>query len=65
MLQGLKETKFTFSLWMETWNIYLAILIDHSPACAPQLVAHQRIITSASAQYPLTAWLNYDINSEP
>ena len=40
------------------WN--LAILIDHSPARAPQLVAYQRIITSASAQYPLAAWLNYD-----
>ena len=27
----------------------------------PQLVVYQRIITSASAQYPLAAWLNYDI----
>ena len=50
----------SFSSWMEAWNIYLAILIDHSPARAPQLVAYQRIITSASAQYPLAAWLNYD-----
>ena len=46
---------------MEAWNVYLAILIDHSPALAPQLVAYQRIITSGSAQYPLAAWLNYDI----
>ena len=45
---------------MEAWNIYLAILIDHSPARAPQLVAYQRNITLASAQYPLAAWLNYD-----
>ena len=50
----------SFSSWMEAWNIYLAILIDHSPAWAPQLVAYQRIITSASAQYPLAAWLNCD-----
>ena len=42
------------------WNIYLATLIDHSPAWAPQLIAYQRIITSASAQYPLAARLNYD-----
>ena len=38
-----------------------AILIDHAPARAPQLVAYQRIITSASNHYPLAAWLNYDI----
>ena len=46
---------------MEAWNTHLAILIDHAPACAPQLVAYQRIITSASNHYPLVAWLNYDI----
>lgn len=45
----------SFSLWMEAWNIYLAILIDHSPAWAPQLVAYHKIMTSARAQYPLTA----------
>ena len=36
-------------------------LIDHASARASQLVAYQRIITSASNQYPLTAWLNYDM----
>ena len=51
----------SFSTWMEAWNTYLAILIDHAPARAPQLVAYQRIITSASNHYPLAAWLNYDI----
>ena len=51
----------SFASWMEAWNIYLAILINRSPARAPQLVAYQRIITSASTQYPLAAWLNYDI----
>ena len=52
---------FSFSTWMEAWNTYLAILIDHAPARTPQLVAYQRIITSASNHYPLAAWLNYDI----
>ena len=42
------------------WNLYLAVLIDQFPAWAPQLVAYQRIITSASTQYPLAAWLNYN-----
>ena len=51
----------SFLTWMEAWNIYLAILIDHAPARAPQLVAYQRIITSASNQSPLAAWLNYDV----
>ena len=51
----------SFSTWMEAWNTYLAIVIDHAPAHAPQLVAYQRIITSASIQYPLAAWLNYDV----
>ena len=46
---------------MEVWNTYLAILIDHAPAHAPQLVSYQRIITSAKNQYPLAAWLNYDV----
>ena len=46
---------------METWNTYLVILINLFPVRAPELVAYQRIITSASIQYPLAAWLNYDI----
>ena len=51
----------SFTTWMEAWNTYLAILIDHAPARTPQLVAYQKIITSASNHYPLAAWLNYDI----
>ena len=47
---------------MEAWITYLAILINHAPARAPQLVAYQRIIISASNHYPLAAWLNYDIH---
>ena len=51
----------SFTTWMEAWNTYLVILINHFPVRAPELVAYQRIITSASIQYPLVAWLNYDI----
>ena len=40
----------SFSIWMEAWNIYLAICIDHMPSRVPSLVAYQRIITSASIQ---------------
>ena len=42
----------SFSNWMEAWNIYLAVCIDHMPFRAPSLIAYQRIITSASIQYP-------------
>ena len=35
-------------------------MVDHNPAKAPELIAYQAIITSASRQYPLHAWLNYD-----
>ena len=51
----------SFVSWMEVWNIYLVILMDLSPVSASQLVAYQRIITLASIQYPLAAWLNYDV----
>ena len=47
----------SFSDWMQAWNIYLAVCVDHIPSCAPSLVAYQRIITSASVQYPLESWL--------
>ena len=47
--------------WMEAWNIYPSIMIDHVPARATELVAYQRITTSASTQYPPTAWLNYNV----
>ena len=50
----------SFSAWLESWNIYLAIMVYHNPAKAPELIAYQAIITSASRQYPLHAWLNYD-----
>jgi len=57
-----KPKKITsFSSWMEAWNVYLAVIIEHMPSRAPSLVAYQRIITSASVQYPLESWLNYDV----
>jgi len=57
----LQPTRQAIALWMEAWNIYLAILIDYSPARASQLVAYQGIITFANNHYPLAAWLNYDV----
>ena len=51
----------SFSNWMEAWNIYLAVCVDHMPFRAPSLIAYQRIITSASIQYPLESWLSYDV----
>ena len=59
---AIKSRKITsFSSWMEAWNVYLAVTIDHMPSRAPSLIAYQRIITSASVQYPLESWLTYDI----
>ena len=51
----------SFSSWMEAWNIYLAVCIDYMPSRASSLVAYQCIITSASIQYLLESWLNYDV----
>ena len=51
----------SFSLWLEAWNVYLSIRIDHAPTRAAELVAYQCIMTSASIQYPPIAWLNYDV----
>ena len=58
-VKGRKVT--SFSSWMEAWNVYLAIRVDHTPSCAPSLIAYQRIITSASVSYSLQSWLNYDV----
>lgn len=51
----------SFAAWMEAWNVYLAVRISLNPACAPHLVAYQRIITSANSKHPLHAWVSYDI----
>jgi len=46
--------------WLKAWNIYLAIMVAHKPSKASELIAYQSIITSASRQYPIQAWLNYN-----
>lgn len=51
----------SFAAWMEAWNVYLAVRISINPACAPQLMAYQRIITTANSDHPLNAWISYDI----
>ena len=51
----------SFSYWMEAWNVYLAVCINHTPSRVPSLEAYQRIIASASLQHPLESWINYDI----
>ena len=51
----LNTRKVPFSSWMEVWNIYLSIRIDHTPAKAAEFIAYQCIITSASTQYPTAA----------
>jgi len=43
----------SFPAWLEAWNTFLAIVVDHNPAKASELIAYQVIITSASRQYPL------------
>jgi len=40
----------------------MAITVVHKPSKALQLIAYQSIIFSASAHYPLNAWLNYDMH---
>ena len=60
-LKTLYKSITSFSDWKEAWNIYLAVCVDHMPFRAPSLIAYQRIITSASIQYPLESWLGYDV----
>jgi len=52
----------SFIDWLEAWNIFMAIKVVHKPSQALQLIAYQSIISSASAHYPLNAWLNYDMH---
>ena len=51
----------SFAVWMEAWNVYLAVCTSINPSRAPHLIAYQRIITSANSQHPLHAWLSYDM----
>ena len=67
----------SFALWMEVWNIYLSIIIDHMPARIAKFVVYQSIITSynilAESRCPILSQtlsyvgmyntLTYDCNS--
>ena len=50
----------SFSGWMEAWTLYLSVRVFLDPSCAPQLIAYQRIITTANSDHPLQSWINYD-----
>ena len=50
-----------FAVWMEAWNVYLAVRTSLNPSYAPHLIAYQQIIISAKSQHPLHAWLSYDM----
>ena len=51
----------SFSVWMEAWNLYLAVRVSLNPLCAPLLIVYQRIITTANSQHPLHAWISYHV----
>ena len=46
---------------MEAWNIYISVILSHSPERALEMVAYQRLITSASNQLPFANWCTYDV----
>ena len=50
-----------FATWMEAWNIYISVILSHSPERALEMVAYQRLITSASNQLPFANWCTYDV----
>ena len=50
----------SFSVWMEAWNVYLAVRVSLNPLCTPHLIAYQRIITTSNSQHPLHAWITHD-----
>jgi len=50
----------SFAEWMQAWNIYVALVIAHAPHRALELIGYQKIITSASSQYPVYRWMAYD-----
>ena len=51
----------SFAIWMEAWNVYLAVHTSIDPSHTSHLIAYQQIITSANSQHPLHAWLSYDM----
>ena len=59
--QLLKQKIISFYSWIQAWNVYLAVCIDHMPSQAPSLVAYQHFIITANTLHPLESWLNYDV----
>ena len=51
----------SFIDWMQAWNNYITVVIAHRPHCALELIGYQKIITSASSQYPHHRWMAYDV----
>ena len=46
--------------WMEAWNLYIQVLVQHSPSRTLALLAYQRIICDASSRFPPRCWLHCD-----
>ena len=50
----------SFATWMETWNIYLSVLLNNNSGRALELVGYQQLICSANKILSIDAWLQYD-----
>ena len=50
----------SFDTWMQAWNLYLAVILEHNPSRAVQLFGYQRLICSAHTLLALESWLQYD-----
>ena len=55
-----KRTIRDLPSWMEAWNAYIQVLVQHFPARAHALLAYQRIICEASIRFTPRCWLRYD-----
>ena len=55
-----KRTIRDLPSWMEAWNVYIQVLVQHFPARAHALLAYQRIICEASIRFTPRCWLRYD-----
>ena len=50
-----------FVSWMEAWNVYISVVLSHSPERALEMIGYQRLITTASNQLPFPKWFAYDV----
>ena len=46
--------------WMKAGNLYIAVLLAHSPSCAVELLGYQWLICSANTLLPVCSWLQYN-----